>query len=140
MFRPISAINHCLIAHKAYAFPTKALIEPRSLLPHFHGPGTSRAIVPKNVHGTLKAKMAIALFFLLLAALKLPIGLHFVAIIGVAVLFVKLGTVGSLDFTNIAITQGTVLLIDVGTLRPGHVPFGRIKKLKGMPCTPMARV
>ena len=116
MFRPISAINHCLIAHKAYAFPTKALIEPRSLLPHFHGPGTSRAIVPKNVHGTLKAKMAIALFFSLLAALKFPIRFHFVAIIGIAVLLLKVGTVGCLDFTNIAIAQGAVLLIHGGAL------------------------
>ena len=131
MFRPIWAINHKFIAHKADALPTETFVKPRSLLPHFHRPRARRSVVTENVHSTLKAKVSVSSFLSLLAALKLPVGFHIVAVVCVAVPF-KLGAFICLYFANIAIAQRAMFLVDHGAFGPSHLSIGWIEKLKRM--------
>ena len=90
MFGPLGTVNGRFVADKAHTIAAESLIEPRSLFPHFHGPGTGRSMVTEHVHSALKTKMLVALFFLFTRTLVFPIGFHIITIVGVTMLF-KLG-------------------------------------------------
>ena len=139
MFRPVLALAHCNVADIADTVSTESLVKPRSLFPHLHWPGTGRPTVPKNVDGTLKAKVAIALFFLLFGALKNPIRLHVVAIVGVAMSF-KVGAFFCFNVADKAVTCWTMFLVILASLGPSRVEFGRVKELKWVNRTGMSGV